>query len=1164
MATPAITDDDLRLRAEAEAQAQFEFEQQNQLSGAIDRGGRKRSLAFETSPLGPSYNQGYGANITKGVSEFFPGMIHMASNAFTGADDYQNIIPGPFGTGLGMLGGALNIHPQDLTNLPGIERSLHTVGSLALGTAGGIAGGAVGAGFGGLEGAIAGGAAGFGAGTGAFDVATDSLTDTANQIFNPSAPSAMRPYDQYLKDMAYNTGQGLMGGVAGDLGIRTAQLGAKYGPQSVDTKVANSLRTKYPGIDQSLQEALDAGPPGSNNPLSQYKSTGELLNNSAMLAEERGLQSSPEGLANAMSARNIRNDAQLKLLDSAASPDAGIAPRILDSFESMAKTPEGLIPLSQFSLDELTGLSGAGLIETSATGAKGINPESLRGIADVKAQEGANGAGRMGAADVQQMIQQDFSGRVGEAQAAVDAQTAAVKAATAEYPPTLDTQFGGGVVRSAVAKGLEAQQGIIREHFGNMGTGTVPAEGILAAIDQVTPKYIKEVGPQQSEALSGLVSRFRDSLEGTPSESGLFTPESGLRGKGELITTPSEFNMEQMQALSSDAIAVARAGDKRSAAIANAIVKSIDDAVRTAVENGTVTPQEAASWKAGIEARKTQGKIYEHKGKPTKSVLAKEYSGGYTMPDTAVLPNYFKQGNKGAREAVQNFKEAYGNNPEAMDVIYRYATDKFKEMALNPDGTINASRANSWRKQYADAMKELPDLKAKLESDIKAQEFLDSLGENLKRTVEEVQKSELDFWLQTDSARAVEKMFSAKDSMVKRVVGTTAYVKSKGPAAIAAFRRAINEYVKSQGYTDGGMVKAEEAALPGGKTFTGIVHDAAIMKTWNRIRPALEKAKVYTDSQMKIYDYLYEDKFSQGRVDRAKPRSDPGTKMNFTVAARILRGAGSKFLRFGQVGNIMSLIAEKMAKMSEAEFLDKYQKAILDPRVARDSLNKATDKNVQSVLVSVFKDELPPAMIAATGASVQGLIPQPKKIKPLPIPKQHEVLSKKSFPSPDDLLRPPMPKPTPQRVAMDLSGLIDQQPADVQAQMNAESSYNPLAVSPKGALGLMQVMPATAKQVAGQLGEPYMPIDPALPPEQQFEAIKQNVRIGREYMNQMMNQFKNKTLAYAAYNAGPGRLEQAIKKAGTRTDVDKILAALPAGVKDETLPYIRKIMERLG
>jgi soluble lytic murein transglycosylase-like protein len=81
----------------------------------------------------------------------------------------------------------------------------------------------------------------------------------------------------------------------------------------------------------------------------------------------------------------------------------------------------------------------------------------------------------------------------------------------------------------------------------------------------------------------------------------------------------------------------------------------------------------------------------------------------------------------------------------------------------------------------------------------------------------------------------------------------------------------------------------------------------------------------------------------------------------------------------------------------------------------------------------------------------------------------------------------------------------------VRAVMQVESAFNPYAQSPKGALGLMQLMPATIRQ--------YSVSNP-------FNAAE-NVRAGVAYLRHLLDRYQNnEELALAAYNAGPGAVDK--------------------------------------
>lgn len=109
----------------------------------------------------------------------------------------------------------------------------------------------------------------------------------------------------------------------------------------------------------------------------------------------------------------------------------------------------------------------------------------------------------------------------------------------------------------------------------------------------------------------------------------------------------------------------------------------------------------------------------------------------------------------------------------------------------------------------------------------------------------------------------------------------------------------------------------------------------------------------------------------------------------------------------------------------------------------------------------------------------------------------------------------------------------------VRAVMQVESAFNVYARSPKGALGLMQLMPATLREFG--VGNPFDP--------------DQNVRAGVAYLRQLLDRYdNNERLALAAYNAGPGAVDrygqQVPPYRETTTYVDKVKGL--AGQRERT------------
>ena len=96
------------------------------------------------------------------------------------------------------------------------------------------------------------------------------------------------------------------------------------------------------------------------------------------------------------------------------------------------------------------------------------------------------------------------------------------------------------------------------------------------------------------------------------------------------------------------------------------------------------------------------------------------------------------------------------------------------------------------------------------------------------------------------------------------------------------------------------------------------------------------------------------------------------------------------------------------------------------------------------------------------------------------------------------------------------------EPALVMAVIHVESSGRTLAVSPVGALGLMQIMPPTGQELAARHGIPWTGPDTLLDPVV-------NVKLGVAYLRNLTDRYQDVSTALTAYNWGPGRIDRKIR-----------------------------------
>ncbi|KAA0971038.1 lytic transglycosylase domain-containing protein [Aureimonas fodinaquatilis] len=120
-----------------------------------------------------------------------------------------------------------------------------------------------------------------------------------------------------------------------------------------------------------------------------------------------------------------------------------------------------------------------------------------------------------------------------------------------------------------------------------------------------------------------------------------------------------------------------------------------------------------------------------------------------------------------------------------------------------------------------------------------------------------------------------------------------------------------------------------------------------------------------------------------------------------------------------------------------------------------------------------------------------------------------------------------------------------------------ESAFNPRAKSPVGALGLLQLMPATAQSLSKEAGLPYSEA-------KLLSDVSYNAQLGSQYLGNQISSFDGSyVLTFAAYNAGPRRAREWIQRFGDPRGqpLDEVVDWIEMIPFTETRNYVQRVME---
>ncbi len=630
-----------------------------------------------------------------------------------------------------------------------------------------------------------------------------------------------------------------------------------------------------------------------------------------------------------------------------------------------------------------------------------------------------------------------------------------VQKALNQLPEGIDISEAGGLIREAATQKLDSTKANVSKSFDAVGDGAIDIASVKELIATELPRYFREVGEQPNGRLASLVDEINGQAQNIESGTGFL-----LDAEGQPIIREKPLTFKDVQAVRSKALDIAQSGDDmRSRAVAGKIAQSLDDSVQLAVERGTIQPDQYVQWEKARSLRREQGRVFESAATPTKSVLSKQPYGEFKVPESAVPSKYFKSGEKGAKEAVRNYKEVVGN----MDPLYRYAANSFREYATKADGSLDAAKARSWISRHSSALSEMPELKQTLSNIDQAQTFLNEKFGELKRSQAEVEKTALKQMLEVDPDMAISKMLSGANP-IRKTRMTVEFLKQRDPEAVSGLRRGVIEHIKK--------LTVQDEKIKG----------QTLLNTINKLRPVMEKSGLFSEAQIKGFEALYKDKKSELSIQNAKMAGGSDTFQNQSVLSKLKNIGTTSFLSTIPFGKYLNAVYPFIKEIPLAKFNSILEEALLDPRMARQLARKATAERMDRTVQQLFKAEHDIAFgknIAAKTQITTGL----KRVAPsLAAATQETITSEKSFPTPSEVYSPSdaslKKKDTDMARSPEFDAKVDQIAANLETDpehlMKAmafetggtfDSDVTNKAGS--GATGLIQFMPSTAQNLTG-------------------------------------------------------------------------------------------------
>ena len=472
-------------------------------------------------------------------------------------------------------------------------------------------------------------------------------------------------------------------------------------------------------------------------------------------------------------------------------------------------------------------------------------------------------------------------------------------------------------------------------------------------------------------------------------------------------------------------------------------------------------------------------------------------------------------------EYINNFIKLNDNNPLAQQAVTEALIQKFMKSGsvLNADGSIKPEKLSAFIYDNADGFNFVPsakrtfqDLQGNLENYVRSKADMELRKANIAdaATAQLLKKTRLEDVFNTNESGAF-----AKPEMLTKLLRTAE--KDKTGAETSGIQRAMIEAAQKNASPSEFIVKNKnvfDQAFTGkqAKNLEMIEKGLDVLETKLNVRPG-----------EKITNYK-------------------GLAVEFGIAGGL--GFVSPFLSAGYVG--LSMLVHKLRARKDRLESAAYVNALIDPEISKELLtgiNKANagiasgNENLVNTALSALKQTM-----INNGINI-GMEQQPLNSVPMFDVIPQEQAPEQTQEQPQEGLSPAefqellklQQDSTPRK--QEVSSIIEDEAQKLGVGehvnlltklANQESGFKQSALSPKGAIGVMQLMPATAQELG---------VDPY--------DLEQNVRGGVRYWAKQLKFFNGDVkLATAAYNAGAGNVIKAGNKVPDFAETKKYVSAI--------------------